>query len=191
MKRLSFQKPLILQVSTMKDALHLQKKVSATPESKHVSFAGKVSVRAVEHYHDYSIDEIEAYWYSEEEVRDIRKEMKTCIKMLEECSPEEMRSKCCNIGLEFYSKEGAKSRQKNRKRAWKSVMTEQSSQQAEGVQDPLAIADGYKKCAQSSRVVAAISARLLNDELEQSVTKRDTPTTCRRPSLLATTMRQR
>lgn len=154
------------------------------PEKKRVSFSHKVKVRSTDHVHDFTIEEIDAYWYDEDEILAIRRDMKKTIKWMEAgVSTDSSSDSFCAIGLESYSKSGARCRLRNRKNGWKVVFEEQASQRQQSIKNPQSLAEIYKKQAEDSRVTAAVSARLLYDELSRSLLSGEQRWECKQQSL--------
>lgn len=109
-----------------------------------VTFAATARRCLVLHINDFSQAEIQACWYKDEELGQVREDMIRTLHLVEEGHVEKNgNDKFCPRGLEFLSPQGAKRRLQNRKLSHEVVLTEQKRQRQQGIHVPEFIAQVY------------------------------------------------
>ena len=108
-----------------------------------VRFSHNVAIRKTLSLKDYTIEELEACWYSQEESKAIQKQCREEIRRIE-MGKKLNDKKYCSRGLEGHTTAGASSRNRKRKVAISAVLDEQWLQWDEGIFDEYAIADIYQ-----------------------------------------------
>jgi hypothetical protein len=147
--------------------------VCLAPKAKRaVSFACNVTIRTTLHCNNYSSQEMQSCWYSRRERKQMRQEI-SYIVYLTECDHEESDDYdykcCCTRGIQCFTREGARRRKENKRKAWDAVIQEQELQDIKGVDDPEMLAVIYRYHTSKCQIAAAIVG--LADEKD-----------CRRPT---------
>jgi hypothetical protein len=132
---------------------------AATEQDFRVRFSHKIQVvHKTLSRKDYTIDEIEACWYTAEDLQKIHKHCRKEIRKLNEGSKlKDM--KYCSQGLEGHTTVGSAAKMRNRWLAVNAVLDEQMIQWEEGVFDEDAIAAIYCKSSSSCQLWANIVGR--------------------------------
>eukprot|EP00540_Astrosyne_radiata_P004676 CAMPEP_0116843692 /NCGR_PEP_ID=MMETSP0418-20121206/12232_1 /TAXON_ID=1158023 /ORGANISM="Astrosyne radiata, Strain 13vi08-1A" /LENGTH=263 /DNA_ID=CAMNT_0004474479 /DNA_START=44 /DNA_END=836 /DNA_ORIENTATION=+ len=134
------------------------------PVEKSVSFSEVVNVFLTPHCNDMNDEEYFKTWYQEREFRNMKLE---CAQTVEEIT---MRiydgddENQCKRGLETRTKDGARRRTRNKRRARFAVLSEQQRQNSCGIQDDESLRFVYMKA--SHRSVAAAEQIGLADAME-------------------------
>lgn len=131
-------------------------------EAKGVTFNERVKAKKTIHISDFSEQEIESYWYTEEEFSRMKKDVRFESNLVEnECLGQES-TRYCIRGLENFTPDGANKRIKNKEECRAIVLEEQYLQHKEGSNDQEYIAEIYSKAVASARSEARALA--LQDE---------------------------
>jgi hypothetical protein len=132
--------------------------------SKKVHFANKVVVRKIPTLAQYSQEEKNDSWFTEEEYTRISND---CIKQIRklESGTEFRGKKYCSRGIEHHTRLGSIARLKNRSTSIHAVLDEQDRQQREGEHyNDMKISAAYHRCTSSSQLWANTVA--LRDQRE-------------------------
>lgn len=138
---------------------HLPSFAATTTATRKVSFNERVRAKKTIHITDFSEDEVQAYWYGDDEFRRIKRDVKFEASLLENECLEENDSKYCGRGLENFTTSGAKRRNANKRRGRSIVLEEQELQREEGSNDPDFIAETYSDAAADCQAVARSHAQ--------------------------------
>jgi hypothetical protein len=106
-----------------------------------VSFAPSAHIRHVSHIEDYSANEIEATWYSQQEYKLMKYDIRGTVKMM--ARSERLAIDQCTRGLEHKTKEGMQRKMFNQIESISAVMDEQDRQARDGIRDETLIARAY------------------------------------------------
>ena len=150
--------------------------------NKSVSFAGSATMRLALHANDYTRDEIDACYYSQEDFRSFKDDVRRTVRMIE------MKQKidetaCCVRGAECFTKPALKKKSFTRKHARVAVFRELDLQFEEGVTiyDDELIASVYQQhtseCTTSAYVIGLSDEMIaMEPRKELSLERRYTPT---------------
>lgn len=145
-------------------ALHEQTSPNSSKQQqkKSVQFNTRVRIRKTLHINNYSDDEIEEAWFSDEEFKNIRKDALFVAELIRE--GHEISDQHCTRGIEMYtgSREARKRQQRKTAIRW-ALLNEISLQSEEGNIDYDYIAKLYAKA--SSSCVAKAHALALEDKV--------------------------
>ena len=132
---------------------------SAKPRRQTVTFDERVRAKKTTHFADFSDDEKNAYWYSEEEYLRMKQDVRFEVNLLENQCLQSDTISYCGRGLEYYTSQGASIRCANKKKSRKVVLDEQALQRSEGSNDQEYIAEIYENIVAGSRMHALFLAR--------------------------------
>jgi hypothetical protein len=136
------------------------KRACVVPKAQRVvSFSPNVMVQFTTHTNDFRRREIRACWYTKSEYKDIRKEIRMTLDLMEQNVDIDDYNHC-KRGLEYLTKKGAHERMQTKLEAWAAVFEEQDLQDAEGIVDPEILAIVYNDSTRSCRVAAYITGVL-------------------------------
>ena len=133
-----------------------------------VHFGGAVEVRPCIHIDDYTDEEYEATWFSPQEIRQIKREMSTTLRIVNRglLLPAGLTIR----GLEYRTKVGNESRKASKNAAWNAVLSEQARQRYMGFTDPVQIANVYlavsKPCLTSAYTIGEKDAQATHEAKE-------------------------
>ena len=128
---------------------------SVTTFEKTVTFCESVIVRRTMPLSEYTPEEIEATWYSDEEYDQISRQCQKQIRKLNEGKT--LRDKkYCSRGLEGATDAGQCTKDENRYLAYQAVLQVQGSQREQGVYDELAIAESYRQVSSDCQLKACV-----------------------------------
>ena len=131
--------------------------------TKHVSFHQNVYVAFHIHVKDFTADEVERTWYSHSEIKEIKHDCAETVRRMSEGSFSAEDENFCTRGLEYRTKTGSQSRQRNKFTSWDAVFLEQDRQWRKGIFDGETLSRAYSTCTAQSSWAAAVLAR--RDEL--------------------------
>lgn len=129
-------------------------------KQKRVSFRNTVSARRALHLNDFTEDEYEQAYFSQEDLQRFKDDVLRTVKLMEQDTRLTDDSNCdfCTRGVEYRTKDGNRNRLVNKVAAREAVLTVQESQWDSGVRDHEAIAIAYRRvsarCAQEARLRA-------------------------------------
>lgn len=126
----------------------------ASPK-KRVSFAGTVRLRVVLHVADYSIEELQACWFSRHEMAQINYNVRNLLLRMAQNKLQSGELPCIR-GLENQTRERAGEKMKNRKHTIETVLHAYRSQMHSGDYDDMAIADLYRQCSRRNQIRATM-----------------------------------
>ena len=130
---------------------------SATEMEKSVSFCETVAVHQVMTCDDYTLDEIEASWYSRDDYAQIRSRCHHEIFELNQGIFQwKNDAEFCARGLERATTVGVKARRENRCLAYQAVLGVQASQMKQGTFDDEAIAEAYRLVSFSCQLLSYV-----------------------------------
>lgn len=122
---------------------------------KSVTFYKRVRVKKTLHHNDLTSREIRSYWYSQDDTKDMKKDIKITLEILDLGWSLTSNDQFCLQGIEPHTRQGCLNRMKNKRISRKAVLLEQEAQRAEGIRDPEAIAAAYRavslSCANKAR----------------------------------------
>ena len=135
--------------------------------AKQVQFSNQACGRRVLHLKDYTHREIEASWYTSDEVQRHRQNVKRVATALNKgATIDEARDSV--RGLEFQTETGRRQRQRNRDDSWKAVFEEQKRQKEAGLCCPTSIAKVYSgasyKCEMTARMFGLADELVLSEQ---------------------------
>ena len=142
--------------------------VARQGNQKSVSFRQYVSVRQTMSLDDYQSSEIDATWYSPEEVASIRLACRREIKRLEAGKAFDNK-KYCSRGLEGFTKYGKATKLQIRSEATEAVLDEQELQYFEGVTNESTIAKVYQAIAAVSKFRAHVTSLLDQHDVQNEL----------------------
>lgn len=153
-------------VSTPSNADDVDNESNTKNGKKSVTFNPDVVVRRIQGLHDFSDEEKNGSWYSNNDLRGIRGETRTTLSLMNSKTeiPPNFEERFCSRGLEGRTRRAMKMRTQCREAVWAAVMEEQRSQKRESVHDPNAIAEISTIASRHSRKIARETA--LRDEME-------------------------
>lgn len=133
---------------------------------KAVAFDHQVVVRLIKGRKELSDREKNDVWYSSVELQRIRGETRTtlCLMNSKTDIPTNFETRFCTRGLEGRTRKALRSRSRIREAVWTAVFEEQSTQQVESTNDPLAIAEAATVASRRAKQMARDVA--LRDEIE-------------------------
>jgi hypothetical protein len=152
--------------STASSSKKKKGQVLAISEGSKVSFYTRVSSKRIRPRDSLSEEEIEATWYSADEMQCIRKDnIRTLRMMLTEVMLEEEEGEVCFRGLEYKSGLPSKARKDRKKNLRNSVLDEQEFHRQLNIINPEAIAEISKEYS-APCVTAAIEAAEMDHTLD-------------------------
>ena len=124
---------------------------------KRVSFSSNSSFRTTLSSQDYSSEEMQATWYTQDEYMTLQKSC--CKEILKMDRGESLKDrKYCSRGLECHTRRGRVLKSKNKVESFQAVLEEQESQMREGrPRDDVSIALAYQRIASSCRLWARVT----------------------------------
>ena len=129
-----------------------------TTKPNSVTFAPNATMYWVLHINDYTEKERASTWYSDSELRRIKRRLIRSISRLNQVrdagSSSDEDCRCCSHGLESFTMKGLARKEQYRTSAYTAVMEEQDKQLACGCYDVKAIASAYQKQSYESQLVA-------------------------------------
>ena len=134
---------------------------------KSITFSEAVKVKKTIHINNYTDDEIDACWYSNEECQRIRSDVKYAIQLVNNGLLEQDTEQYSRRGVECKTRENQLRRKQLRMAAWFAVFEEQEYQYDEQHVDELDveyISHAYKTASSAALKIARATA--LKDELE-------------------------
>jgi hypothetical protein len=152
--------------STASSAIKKKGQVLAVSEGSKVSFYTRVRTKLVRSRDSLSEEEIEATWYSFDEMQCIRRDnIRTLRMMLAEDMLEEGKGEVCFRGLEYKSGLPSKARKDRKMNIRNSVLDEQEFHHQMNIINPEAIAEISKEYSEPC-VTAAIEAAEMDHTLD-------------------------
>ena len=130
--------------------------------ARKVSFLPTVLIRKTIHIDDYTDDEIASAWYNKTEMETIISDIKTTLLLTEEEGISAVNSdpqRCTRRGLESYTPEGQRLKERSRMGAKHAVFDEQEFQDETGILDPELLADLYYERTRFSEARARVMGR--------------------------------
>jgi hypothetical protein len=137
-----------------------------TASIKRVDFAPLVQVRSTIGLDSYTPQEIQASWYSAEEVQKIRQENNRTILKMERGIPLR-ETKYCARGLENRMRLAWIARSQNKRQAWRCVMEEQRNQIHDSIVDEMTIASIYHQNTASVQLHATVMGKRDARDIEE------------------------
>jgi hypothetical protein len=116
-----------------------------------LSFSSTVDVHEVLHVREFSLDEIRSSWYSNKEIKAMKKRNK---RIAAQSEKENDANDYCLRGLETKTVRGSSQKRQRKSTAREAVFLEQRRQQEQGVEDPEAIAEAYYDCTDYCQATA-------------------------------------
>jgi hypothetical protein len=114
---------------------------AAPPTKCVVHFEERVWVRRTLHLHEFSDDEIDAYWYSDQEFMNMREELRLAAELIHQGLLETDNTNHCRRGADSHTPLQARLRRKIKRAVIAAVLGEQELQWEEGSSDPDFIAE--------------------------------------------------
>ncbi len=133
------------------------------------------------HLHDYKEEEVQACWFSDAEMKDIRNSIRNSILLMSD--PNTTIDDICFDGLEKFTREETAARRNRREASVHAVLQEQEMQWENDEYDEELIAEAY----QEFTILCRNIARMLAIENAKSVQKVNTPP-FGSPTILSRTM---
>lgn len=132
---------------------------------KSVNFVPHATVYLIRHLNEYTKEEINRMWYSEQEWKHLKQDLYAIVAMLSDKSIESVEERCGAFrGLESRTPQGHQRRKHNRAWAMAAVLEEQETQWNCDHEDPSALAAVYHEFSQPC--VDAARTLGLEDELQ-------------------------
>ena len=129
-----------------------------TTKPNSVTFAPNATMYWVLHINDYTEKERTSTWYSDAELRRMKRRLIRSINRLNQVgdvgSSSDEDCHCCSHGLESFTMKGLARKEQYRTSAYTAVMEEQDRQDICGYYDDKAIASAYQKQSYESQLVA-------------------------------------
>jgi len=133
-----------------------------TSSTKSVKFFPNVTVRPMCHVYDYSKKQRSTLWYSREELRNIRNDIRSTVRwMATERSVHDDANRCAR-GLEAFTVQGQSIKRESREGSRQAVLDEQDGQFLRNIVDSERLATCYVSFSQHALAVA--HARGLADQ---------------------------
>ena len=134
-----------------------------------VSFLPSVRIRQTIRINDYTDDEIASAWYDETELDTVISDIKTTLLLIEEEGVAAANSdpERCTRGLESYTPEGQRLKERSRMKAKDAVLDEQEFQDETGIFDPELLADLYYERTRWSEARARVMGRSDEEAVRQ------------------------
>ena len=124
---------------------------TATKRRKAVSFAPMIQCKETHHISDMSVEDVVATWWTPNDYHVIRKMVALTVKLIS-CGSKfgDDDTDFCERGLEIRTKDGARTRHTNKRKAISVVLEAQEFQIREGFTDPEYIAELYSEYTRNS-----------------------------------------
>jgi hypothetical protein len=134
-------------------------------QQKTVTFVPVIRYKTVVHISEYSDEELDAAFYNDDELENIREESIETIEMIvsKVQLPEDH---LCARGLEYKTPAGTDFRRKNKFRALQAVLQEQKVQVELGILNPEAIAESYMQSSDKCKRIAQLLAARDEEEVQ-------------------------
>lgn len=139
---------LFLRSHAMKALMQEGSNHSTARRRCRVTFAPVTEIQEVPHVNDLDPEEISEIWYCKRDYEMIKSTYMQTVRMMANGSTSQLfenEDDHCFRGLEYRTREGARRRQSNKITAITAVLDEQDRQIYEGIWDPEALADTYRR----------------------------------------------
>ncbi len=139
---------LFLRSHAMKTLMQEGSSHSAARRRGRVTFAPVTEIQEVPHVNDLESEDVAEIWYCKRDYEVIKATYMTTVRMMASGSTSllfENEEDHCFRGLEYRTREGARRRQGNKITAITAVLDEQDRQIYEGIWDPEALAEVYRR----------------------------------------------
>jgi hypothetical protein len=149
-------------------AIIMKSEQQETTNKKSVAFAASAKMRLALHVNQYTAEEIQACYYSSEDFRSFKTDVKRTAKMIE-FKQKMDETVYCTRGVEYKTREGKRIRSKLRSKADAAVFKEQMNQffleeeEGKNCRDEEKLAAFYSEVVKASVVAAYITG--LSDEI--------------------------
>lgn len=131
-------------------------------QGKSVAFFELVGIKRIVPYYEYSDDEHDATWYSEDQLREVVSECVATCRMMTQGEPILEEEGLCSRGLEFKTPSGSRFKREAKARARQVVIEECETQKRTKIHDPEYLAMVYAVATKDTRHMACLMA--LRDE---------------------------
>lgn len=137
-----------------------------TRTTKSVKFSEKVKARTTTHLKSFTPEEKQAYWYTSDEIKEIREDIRATLKLMEMEMDLSSSQEFCTRGLEGQIREVARRRSDKKRRIWLALLAEQEDQYKRGRYSEQSLADIYSAEVEES-MMSALIIGLIDEQQER------------------------